>query len=249
MENNFFAAIFNKLKVSQDAQNQRSFKDFITKAAPVFFVSSVFLIAVAFLVYNSINALTIWGRNSNSNPSVVQSSNVVRQDTGRNNELDFATSLRKSRPDTSIYRNGKDLSGGIQFSTFPVRGGRVTAGYGIRNNPFDEFGFTEFHSGIDIGIPQGTPVLAAAKGVVTHSGWAGGYGNVVIIEHDGSDVITRYAHLSRCDVAVGQTVNKGSQIGLVGSTGRSTGPHLHYEVRINGRAVDPLSVYPGRRRI
>jgi murein DD-endopeptidase MepM/ murein hydrolase activator NlpD len=102
----------------------------------------------------------------------------------------------------------------------------VTSTYGWRTNPVT--GEWTFHSGIDLGAPMGTPVLAATSGRIEFAGWAGGYGNMVEITHDSSG--TRYAHLAAIYVSEGQTVTRGQQIGIVGSTGRSTGPHLHFEI-------------------
>jgi murein DD-endopeptidase MepM/ murein hydrolase activator NlpD len=102
----------------------------------------------------------------------------------------------------------------------------VTSIYGWRNNPVT--GTWTFHSGIDLGAPMGTPVLAATSGKIQFAGWAGGYGNMVEIAHESSG--TRYAHLEAIYVSEGQQVRQGQQIGTVGSTGRSTGPHLHFEI-------------------
>jgi murein DD-endopeptidase MepM/ murein hydrolase activator NlpD len=95
------------------------------------------------------------------------------------------------------------------------------------------------HEGIDITAPTGTPIWAAAAGTVIHSGWLGGYGNLVVVDH-GNGLATAYAHASAIFVSVGQSVAQGETIALVGSTGNSSGPHLHFEVRVNGVAVDPL---------
>jgi murein DD-endopeptidase MepM/ murein hydrolase activator NlpD len=95
------------------------------------------------------------------------------------------------------------------------------------------------HEGIDLGAAYGTPIGAAGAGVVTWAGWEGGYGNLVVIDHGGG-IATAYGHQSQIAVSVGQTVARGHVIGYVGSTGHSTGPHLHFEVRVGGQAVDPL---------
>jgi len=102
----------------------------------------------------------------------------------------------------------------------------VTSNYGWRVNPVTQE--WSFHSGIDLGAPMGTPVLATKAGKVEFAGWSGGYGNLIELAHDSFG--TRYAHLDRIDVNAGQRVVKGQQIGIVGSTGRSTGPHLHFEI-------------------
>jgi murein DD-endopeptidase MepM/ murein hydrolase activator NlpD len=126
-------------------------------------------------------------------------------------------------------------------SIWPVVG-PLRSGFGGRSNPFGGSSY-EFHKGQDISAPWGTPVVATADGVVTIAGWLRGYGWVVYVDH-GNGLSTRYGHLSRIDVAVGQTLKRGEQLGLVGSTGRSTGPHLHYEVRINGEAINPIPYLP-----
>lgn len=100
-----------------------------------------------------------------------------------------------------------------------------------------------FHSAIDIGAPTGTPILAADSGVVIFRGWDGNYGYMLKIDHGGGKTVTWYAHLNSFARNVGDTVSKGEVIGYVGNTGFSTGPHLHYEVRVNGSAVDPLTFY------
>lgn len=118
---------------------------------------------------------------------------------------------------------------------WPVVGG-VTSAFGPRG--------TRFHAGIDIAADTGVPVGAARPGRVVYAGWrAGGWGNIVAIRHGGG-VRTLYAHLSRVDVRLGARVAVGSRIGLVGSTGHSTGPHVHFEVRLRGAAVDPLTALP-----
>ena len=115
-------------------------------------------------------------------------------------------------------------------------GSDISSTFGYRRDPFNGGG--AMHSGIDFKGAVGSPILAAGSGTVTFVGWKGGYGKAVEIEH-GNGMITRYAHMSRHDVKVGQKVDGGDVIGGIGSTGRSTGPHLHFEVRIDGRAVNP----------
>lgn len=126
-------------------------------------------------------------------------------------------------------------------SIWPVAGA-IRGGFGIRHNPFGGRG-SEFHKGQDISAPYGSQVIATADGVVVLSGWLRGYGQVVYVDH-GNGISTRYGHLSRIDVTLGQTIKRGDHLGLVGSTGRSTGPHLHYEVRIDGQATNPIPYLP-----
>ena len=116
--------------------------------------------------------------------------------------------------------------------------GRFTAGFGWRHDPIVP-GRWEFHKGIDIANSIGTPVYAAAAGKVVWTGWNGGYGRTIIIDH-GNGIRTLYAHLYKIEVKIGQNVAKGQEIAKMGSTGRSTGSHLHFEVHVNGVAVDPL---------
>lgn len=116
--------------------------------------------------------------------------------------------------------------------------GYLTSTFGRRASPFGT-GTTDFHKGLDIANRPGTPVRSPAKGVVTFTGWDGGYGNCVVVNH-GNNISTRYAHLQQIFTKVGQAVNRGDVIASVGNTGRSTGPHLHYEVRVGGVCVNPL---------
>ena len=118
--------------------------------------------------------------------------------------------------------------------------GRLTSGYGRRNI---SVGGNTFHSGIDIGASPGTPIRAASSGVVSRAGWGGAYGYVVYVDH-GAGRQTRYGHMSEILVRLGQRVAQGDTLGLVGSSGASTGPHLHFELRFEGRSVDPLGYLP-----
>jgi murein DD-endopeptidase MepM/ murein hydrolase activator NlpD len=115
--------------------------------------------------------------------------------------------------------------------------GEVSSEYGYRRNPFGGFS-SEFHSGIDFKGEIGTPVFATGDGIVNRCDWYGGYGNAVVIDHR-SGYQSLYGHLSRVNVYQGQSVKAGDIIGFLGSTGRSTGPHVHYEIRKNGEDIDP----------
>ncbi len=115
--------------------------------------------------------------------------------------------------------------------------GVLTAGFGLRSDPFT--GRQEFHPGIDISSPTGGRIVAPASGTVVRIGWENGYGRVVEIAH-GFGIRTLYAHLETTRVTEGQRVRRGELVGLIGSTGRSTGPHLHYEVQVGGKPVNPL---------
>lgn len=114
----------------------------------------------------------------------------------------------------------------------------ATSGFGWRDDPYRHY--RKFHSGADIRATPGTPVMAAGDGRVTFAGRQGGYGNVIYVDHGGG-VITRYGHLRRIETTKDAIVTAGARIGQVGSTGRATGPHLHFEVRVNGVAYDPMS--------
>ena len=139
--------------------------------------------------------------------------------------------LRGRRP---TYRGPSSWSGKWLM---PIAGGRVGSGFGMRYHPI--LHYWRMHYGVDIGARSGTPIRAAERGLVIYAGWRGGYGNTVMLDHGGG-VVTVYAHCSRLGATVGQTVARGQTIAYVGSTGLSTGPHLHFEVRRNGAAVDPL---------
>lgn len=114
--------------------------------------------------------------------------------------------------------------------------GWVTSGFGVRMSPFT--GESAYHKGIDVAAPIGTPVLAPADGVVVFSGMKEGFGNFVMIAH-GYGIVTGYGHSAQNLVTTGQVIKRGEQLSTVGQTGRTTGPHLHYEIWVNGRVVDP----------
>jgi len=120
-------------------------------------------------------------------------------------------------------------------SIWPVRG-QVTAGFGERLDPLSSEG--TFHAGIDIAAPRGTTVECAADGIVVAAGYDAGYGNAILVDH-GSGITSKYGHLSKIDVVIGQEVKRGQIIGAVGATGKTTGPHLHYEVHVRDMPVNP----------
>gem|GEM_PF-1412727 len=121
----------------------------------------------------------------------------------------------------------------------PIDGARISSPFGMRHHPI--LGYSKMHTGVDFAAPTGTPIYAAGDGVVKRAGWNGGYGNYVQIRHNG-EFSTAYGHMSRILVQSGQRVHQGDVIGRVGTTGRSTGPHLHYEVIRNGDKVNPMDV-------
>lgn len=150
------------------------------------------------------------------------------------------TRLELWRHDDAWFReDGRPLAGG--FLRTPLDGARLTSGFGRRRHPV--LGFSRQHEGVDFAAPTGTPVYAAADGVVASARWESGYGRTVRLRHPGG-VETVYAHLSRfaAEARPGERVRQGEVIGAVGSTGMSTGPHLHYEIRVAGRAQDPTRV-------
>ena len=148
----------------------------------------------------------------------------------RRSSIDLlAETMRREFPGAASYAS--DSAPHTTPSIWPAAG-YVSSPYGLR------FDGTEFHQGIDIAADMGAPIVATADGVVTAAGWNGGYGNMVDVDHGGG-IVTRYGHASAVAVTVGQQVRRGEVIAYVGSTGRSTGPHVHYEVRVNGAPVNP----------
>jgi murein DD-endopeptidase MepM/ murein hydrolase activator NlpD len=162
-------------------------------------------------------------------------------------ELLFAGLERNGKPQAQLLRWGGEgqffeASGmGAQRTglLMPVVGGRVTSNFGARRHPI--LGYTRMHGGVDFGAPHGAPIYAVGDATVSFAGWRGGAGNFVRLEHGGG-FGTGYAHMSGIAVSPGMRVRAGQVIGYVGSTGLSTGPHLHYELYQNGAKVNPLSV-------
>ncbi|MBA3381969.1 MAG: peptidoglycan DD-metalloendopeptidase family protein [Actinobacteria bacterium] len=141
----------------------------------------------------------------------------------------LAAAIREAQAQAAAGSSGAGTASASGF-IWPVNGA-VVSGFGWR--------WGRMHEGIDISASSGTPIWAAAAGTVIHAGWLGGYGNLVVVDH-GDGLATAYAHASAILVGVGQQVSQGETLSLVGSTGNSSGPHLHFEVRVNGAAVDPL---------
>jgi len=151
--------------------------------------------------------------------------------------------LKSSRPGRWTMQLPKSIAAidlnSISNFSLPIIGAAISSGFGWRVHPIT--GERKLHKGVDFAAPIGTPIFAAADGVVTDAGWTdGGYGNIVELRHE-NGALTLYAHTNKVYVSKGQFVNKGQAIAEVGTTGRSTGPHLHFEVQPDGRtAVDPM---------
>lgn len=154
----------------------------------------------------------------------------IEDDTKELREQSFALARRIAEIQGVPYAEPSDTSPSAAGFTWPTSG-QITSGFGPR--------WGRMHEGLDIAAPTGRPITAAKSGKVIVAGWSGGYGNLVVIDHGGG-LSTAYGHQSRIAVKVGEPVTQGALIGFVGSTGHSTGPHLHFEVRVNGAARDPL---------
>lgn len=155
--------------------------------------------------------------------------------------LQFST--RGGEPDPDALRANAILSAMDRINLYRIAAEKAPFSIPVRSNFRYTSGFGprwgRMHNGTDFAAPIGTPTYATADGVVTHAGWSSGYGRLIKIRHD-FGIETRYAHLNSMDVQVGQRVSRGEKIGAIGNSGRSTGPHLHYEVRINGTPVNPM---------
>ncbi len=149
--------------------------------------------------------------------------------------------FKKDNGKTAFYdENGKGASKTLKKT--PINGARISSNFGYRTHPI--LGFTKFHKGVDFAAPKGTPIPAAGDGIIERRGWnSGGYGNMILIRHNAT-YSTLYAHMSafKLDVRKGSHVKQGDIIGFVGATGMATGPHLHYEIRKNGKSVNPIYV-------
>ncbi|HET9029828.1 MAG TPA: peptidoglycan DD-metalloendopeptidase family protein [Candidatus Aquilonibacter sp.] len=167
------------------------------------------------------------------------------EDLSAAEEAQLESLIRERQAELEAEREAARRAAGISGPVAPSSGpgsmswpvsGTITSPFGWRSNPFG--GAPDFHPGLDIAAPMGTTVTAAASGTVILAQWYGGYGNFILIDN-GGNISTGYGHLSAIYVSVGQKIQRGQAIGAVGSTGHSTGPHLHFEVRLNGKPVDP----------
>lgn len=169
--------------------------------------------------------------------NVQKKTETLEATNGRLDQLDEKNlSLQEKLDDLLKIQEDKLTYHGSTPSIWPVKGW-VTSDFGSRISPFSLV--RDFHQGLDIAAQWGTPIVAPADGVVTFAGYRGGYGKMVIIDH-GFGVVTKFGHTSEILVKEGDKVAKGSKLAKVGSTGHSTGPHLHYEVHVDGVAVDPM---------
>lgn len=175
------------------------------------------------------------------------------QDAQKTSET-VATIDERAEVETITSAGGEDIRvlDALQYSTFeavtvsqeaalPVQG-KITSGFGYRIHPIT--GNRSFHTGIDLAAPEGTPIAAAYGGTVAETGYSSGRGNYILLSH-GDNLQTLYCHLSEIGVREGDKVDAGGTIGLVGTTGMSTGPHLHFELRVDGVRCDPLYVLKG----
>lgn len=198
-------------------------------------------VCCALLIFSTANAASA---NTSANASTATTADVLEpvreaQNEGLNAADQRFRSLFASWTslDTSTTRLPTERAVVSIPSRMPLGNAVLTSSYGMRTHPV--LGGNRKHHGIDLAAPTGTPVYATADGVVSRADWFSSYGLYISLEH-GASLQTRYAHLSRLAVAAGDVVKKGDLIGYVGSTGRSTGPHLHYEVRVDGVAVNPI---------
>jgi murein DD-endopeptidase MepM/ murein hydrolase activator NlpD len=208
------------------------------------FFAKARVIVGAFAAFTSLVAATPALANSSASADIaapLRAAQASRQNELGNGDEEFRRLFSSwqslDKPGAQIALPGRRMGGVAIPSRMPVDGVRLTSGFGMRWHPV--LGGRRAHKGIDLAGATGTPVHATADGVVGRADWFSSYGLYVSLEH-GGNIETRYGHMSRLNVAAGQQVHKGDIIGYVGTTGRSTGPHLHYEVRIAGESVNPI---------
>jgi murein DD-endopeptidase MepM/ murein hydrolase activator NlpD len=195
-----------------------------------------------------VQAAGIGGPTLASRPGLLNAGPAVRR--SEEIRVDLNALIRRANLLASSFEEAKDsLASHSQRlaatpSIMPTQGWLTSAFSSMREHPI--LHIARPHEGIDVTAPMGSPIEAPAAGVVTDAGWESGYGNTVTIDH-GYGITTKFAHASKLLVKTGQRVQRGQRIALVGNTGLATGPHLHYEVHVNGRPVDPLKyVLPDR---
>lgn len=193
------------------------------------------------------NTYSIGGPTINTGGYPVPLSGVSKEMLVKKMEMDINDLLSKTGMEEQslqeVYENildKKDLLLATP-SIWPVRG-FISSGFGWRINPIT--GGKEFHEGLDIATQSGNPIRAPSNGIVSYAGWESGFGNTVVIDH-GYGITTLYGHMSKIEVKTGEIVKRGQTIGLVGDTGFSTGPHVHYQVMINGIPVNPMRYLVG----
>ena len=169
------------------------------------------------------------------NKKIIETGNIIFANlklSGQDNSLYF---FNKKGSEGHYDKNGKSVKKALMKT--PINGARLSSPFGMRKHPID--GFNKMHRGTDFAAPMGTPIMASGDGVVKKAGWCGGGGNCVVIKHN-STYQTVYAHMSKFanGIRSGKRVKQGQTIGYVGSTGKSTGPHLHYEVIVNGKKIN-----------
>jgi murein DD-endopeptidase MepM/ murein hydrolase activator NlpD len=178
-------------------------------------------------------------------PEVVQSQMPSASNLGGPEDFSFRLTNLDTKEENEIeaqIRQIESISAPENMPTMWAKTGKINNEFSFRRNPFGGRSY-EFHTGLDIDGEKGDIVLASGNGTVKKAGWTGGYGNLLEIDH-GNGLTTRYGHLSRIDVKAGDVISRGQEVGLVGSTGRSTGPHLHFEVRVGEKSVNPRRFLP-----
>ena len=228
------------------------------------FILSFGIVSLGIVGFNRTNVLA-----KSENPATIETAAVIPQ----NNQITEPKSIDYSRPagsenfamnsggpvlDLQLTKQEVDEaeSGDVQnqirsiasvsnpsfLPTMWAHLGKINNEFGFRRNPFGGRNY-EFHAGMDIDGERGDSVMAPANGTILKAGWQGGYGNMIEIDH-GNGLTTRYGHLSKIEVQIGDVITRGQLIGLIGSTGRSTGPHLHYELRLNDKSINPRLLLP-----
>lgn len=201
-----------------------------------------------YVLAGQIDNFSLAAQNNQEIRQSFQNSQSIEQPTGEGGpDETLAENVEQEEAEnTALYEKIRGLEESLGSrvdvpSIYPLVG-KINNEFGWRSNPFGGRSI-ENHSGMDIDGERGAPVIAPADGVCVQAGWKGGYGNFIEISH-GNGLTTRYGHLSQIEIEAGDAIARGQQIGRVGSTGRSTGPHLHYEVRIDNKAVDPRGYLP-----